>query len=1073
MRRKAIIILVSLTTLIIISWAGVTLYLVKFLELDTYKDQIIANVENSLHRKFRYAKGEFSLRTGPSITFSSVVIKEKDGDADFVTADQMSFRIALLPLLHKKIVLRRIILEHPAIRLIRDKSGTFNISDLLEVHKEAMPLQANGIQLTKGTMTFTDQAIAAEAVVTSLEETDLSVSQLVRGKHCDFKFSANVVDGEKRSAVTLDGDAKLADANKPLSTTTIRAKVHLKGLNVSRYWSYYSRYVPFRKILGSLDLDMTWKGMLTDFKSKGNVRLRGLRFDYPQVFHAVLTPRDLDLAYDMDFTPRNISVNSINLTIDGLNFRGNCAIKDIGSGDPRIVANAVSSHFQLERFNGYIPYGIIVKDTADFIEQHIKGGNYQLKEGRLNGRVSQILHMEQGDNYNILYINATVENGILSYGPQVPTFNTIKGILEMRGKDFNLKQMAGNFGISPFTLEGKITDYPLNSPSGYPFTMNISPRQPEAAWLMGKARGNKLALLGESTLRLTGNGYTSGYNLAGEWNLTPASYSYGNLVSKPAGRSNTISFKGNINKQGAKLTELQYHLLPLSLALAVDYRFTGNNPLQLDIKTNQFTIDDTSAIFPALRKYQPSGKVQGEVHGKGTGNDLAEFRWGGDISFADFAFKPFETMKNVSNINGTIRFQGDSLETSQLAARVGSTTVYAKGTLIGFKNPVLSLAFSSPSLDLTDLGFSAPKKPVRVDKVQGAITLKEEILQINSLSGMLNHSPITIKGTAGNIHRPKIDIAVSSPYLDIDNILYLRELERENNRSHSAGRMDVKASLQAASGKIKDVPFKKLKATASYEGGILYLQQVDFLAFDGGVTGKARIDTSKSGTPIYQVSCNLDKVSAEKVAHALGIKKQEITGNLSLQGEITMKGSSSEEFKNNALGSVKLQIEDGSLRRFSVLSKIFSILNVSQLIKFQLPDMVAGGMPFNKITGAISIRDGIAATSDLFLDSDAINISAIGKLNLTKNELDVTFGVQPLQTVDKVVSHIPVVGWILTGKNKSLITTYFEAKGKVEDPTVTAVPVKSLAKGVFNIFKRVFQLPAKLFTDTGEVILGN
>jgi len=29
-----------------------------------------------------------------------------------------------------------------------------------------------------------------------------------------------------------------------------------------------------------------------------------------------------------------------------------------------------------------------------------------------------------------------------------------------------------------------------------------------------------------------------------------------------------------------------------------------------------------------------------------------------------------------------------------------------------------------------------------------------------------------------------------------------------------------------------------------------------------------------------------------------------------------------------------------------------------------------------------------------------------------------------------------------------------------------------MAKGVFDIFKNIFQLPAKLFTDTGEVIFG-
>jgi uncharacterized protein YhdP len=187
---------------------------------------------------------------------------------------------------------------------------------------------------------------------------------------------------------------------------------------------------------------------------------------------------------------------------------------------------------------------------------------------------------------------------------------------------------------------------------------------------------------------------------------------------------------------------------------------------------------------------------------------------------------------------------------------------------------------------------------------------------------------------------------------------------------------------------------------------------------------------------------------------------------------LTAKGKTGADIKQTALGSVKFTIEDGSLRRFATLSKIFSLLNVSQLLKLQLPDMVSGGMPFNAITGSIAIRDGIVSSNDLFVDSDAMNISAVGKLDMVKEELDATIGVQPLQTVDRVVSRIPIVGWILTGKDRTLITAYFEAKGKVDDPKVSAIPVKSMAKGVFDIFKRVFELPGKLFTDTGEVIIG-
>ncbi len=178
------------------------------------------------------------------------------------------------------------------------------------------------------------------------------------------------------------------------------------------------------------------------------------------------------------------------------------------------------------------------------------------------------------------------------------------------------------------------------------------------------------------------------------------------------------------------------------------------------------------------------------------------------------------------------------------------------------------------------------------------------------------------------------------------------------------------------------------------------------------------------------------------------------------------------DIKRSALGNLRLRLEEGKLRKFNVLSKLFSLLNLSQLLKFQLPDMVHGGMPYNEIKGSFAVRDGSVATQDLFIKSDAINISVIGSADIVRELLDFTIGVQPLQTVDKVVNRIPVVGWLLTGKDRSVVTAYYEAKGSWSDPQVKSVSVKSLSKGAWNVFRRVFELPVRLFSDTGEVLLG-
>ncbi|MGZ6276946.1 MAG: YhdP family protein, partial [Syntrophales bacterium] len=221
-----------------------------------------------------------------------------------------------------------------------------------------------------------------------------------------------------------------------------------------------------------------------------------------------------------------------------------------------------------------------------------------------------------------------------------------------------------------------------------------------------------------------------------------------------------------------------------------------------------------------------------------------------------------------------------------------------------------------------------------------------------------------------------------------------------------------------------------------------------------------------------QAGFTIAKMSAEQILKYAGSETMPITGTLTMKGDVTAEGATISDLKKTAQGTATLFMEEGSLRRFPVLSKIFSILNVAQLLSFELPDMIADGMPYTSIKGTFSLKDGILTSNDLFVNSNAMNMSLVGKADIIREELDTIIGIKPFQTVDKVVSKIPIVGWILTDDTKSLITVYFKAQVKWSDPTVDAIPVRSMEKGVLDIFKRVFQLPEKLITDTGEVIMG-
>src|SRR6266545_1404296 len=164
----------------------------RLLYLDTYKDDIIAALKKSLHREIIYEKGAFTLGFIPSFTFTRVIIKEKDSDSVFVSTDKLTFKIALLPLLEKKLLLKEVHLENPVFRLLRSKNGVFNFSDIFEGEKEAVPLQVKSIRINHGSVTFIDQAVAQPGLTTSLENIDFYLSRLSRGENSDLKIAATM-----------------------------------------------------------------------------------------------------------------------------------------------------------------------------------------------------------------------------------------------------------------------------------------------------------------------------------------------------------------------------------------------------------------------------------------------------------------------------------------------------------------------------------------------------------------------------------------------------------------------------------------------------------------------------------------------------------------------------------------------------------------------------------------------------------------------------------------------------------------------------------------------------------------
>jgi len=1107
MKKRILKLSLCVTFVVILVTGGLFVYFYQQIQnLEAYRPTIVDYAKKALDRNITYESGHVAFGFSPALTFNRVEIMEKNGCDSFASAARLTVRIALLPyLLERKIILKEIHLLQPYIIIVRDKQGKWNIDDLIETKKES-PVEFGGLVAQEGTVTFRDQWISPQGIQTKFKDVHLKIDHLQRGEKSSFKFEAVLSESARKARLGMEGSLYLPRHPEPFMNSRIDSRLHIQELDLAIPWPYYRGKVPFQQLAGLLNVDVTVKGQKQEFTSSGIIELKNVKFQYPKVFPDPPVPASLRLAYELKRTPAEISLNKVELVVDDVRIKGQVAIKDLGTEDPFIDVKATLGPFDLGKYGQYIPYGIIPIGTSAFIKEHIRAGLFKMQEGSLTGRLSQLRKWGAAGHDNLLLVKTSVAKGVVDFGGSTPSFNGVTGELVFTERDIQFNQMTGYFGASPVNLTGKIAGYPLSKPAAYPFTATVQPTNRELAWLIGEDLFKKMSFSGNTTLKLSGMGPWADYRLNGEWHLTPAHYQYGDVMIKPAGQETHLDFVAAISDRKIKMDPFHYSLGPLVLSGTFMYPLKdANQPFSMSFRTNTVNLRDLQTCFPELKRRQVEGLAQAFISGEGGGNTGIGDHWRGDVSLQGASFHLSEKMKIIKDINGSIHLKGDKITSSRLSGCYGETPFTMAGSLAGFKNPAFSLTFSLPFFHSEDFGYQSLPAGYQIQDISGDVSFRDNLWQVRSLSARLKDAVVTARGSVQEGRERVINGDVSFSYLKGEDVAAVLKLEKTGDKrtagtpmsmhttvraaagklgdlSFSDLRADlgynankpeitplIKATVRAASGKLDDLTIKDIHAELGYNADKLEFSSLTWAMQGGRGAAKGSTRFPAAGSPLHHYQFQLDRVPAEALFWTAE-KDRRVRGTMTARGNLTATGKTAAELKASAAGMAKMCIEKGIIRKVNALYKIFSVLNMSQLLKLKLPDMTADGMPYNSITSTLLLKNGIMTSNDFYIDSEVMNILAMGSMDIIQKNLDLKVGLQPLQTVDKVVSMIPVAGWILTDDDRRFITVYFEVKGPLEDPAVRAIPVRELSAEARDMFKRVFKLPGKLITDTGEVL---
>ncbi|HET7318284.1 MAG TPA: AsmA-like C-terminal domain-containing protein, partial [Nitrospirota bacterium] len=196
----------------------------------------------------------------------------------------------------------------------------------------------------------------------------------------------------------------------------------------------------------------------------------------------------------------------------------------------------------------------------------------------------------------------------------------------------------------------------------------------------------------------------------------------------------------------------------------------------------------------------------------------------------------------------------------------------------------------------------------------------------------------------------------------------------------------------------------------------------------------------------------------EPALTCLAGKDVKISGVFDLSGTLSARGKP-DALVSSLQGSAEFTAREGHFYRSPTLAKILSLLNVSDLLRGNLSDFRAKGLSYRSISIRAGIRSGKLDLQELVIDSSAMNIVGQGVIDLKDSTVSMTVLVAPFTTVDKIVSKIPVVNYIL---EETLVSIPVTMSGRISDPEVKFMPASAVGDGVLGILKRTLKAPVKI-----------
>lgn len=1004
------------STLIFIVGLTAGLLLIALLQLDigAYKVELANHLERTLNKPVRLGDASLSFHGGIALDFRNLSIG--DDNSFSLHVPQLTSTLNPFALLRGEIDIEQVVLDYPSLKLTLPQGQGGSDLDLTR-------LGLKTLQVRKGSLLISYPGTAGKPL--RVENFNLVIHGLGKGLVSQAATTATLFQNNRNADLKAFIELTRSHQNQPWRQGRLRGNLSLNHLRSRIFGHWESEQLPQR-----FDLALGFEGVPSE-RVKLTADLRD----------SLSSKSLISLSSHWRSQDAEDSFSNIKLGLVGIPFSGKLRL---------------DRHQQEAVLRGHI-------ELQETRLSTLLAANPEHPLKSLTGRIVQLTADFSGP------LRATMEN---PFSPlqraqlRLDRLSYSKGALALKEGRVEIKFLNGR--LSQVTGEGRLnaTSFELKGESGtlstpapeFNLDLNALTDLNELHRSAKAPFWKRQKLSGKVPLKLQLNGRFDDVEARMSADLDQSRLTLGKMLDKQVDQPLQLFLSARLKPNQIQLTEAGAQFDRARLNTHGDLR-RKNGRWSGTLLLSDFETGRLQPYSPLFEFFRIAGLAKGRIELDKNPRMLLDMQNGSS--------RLARILGKLNQASGQILFDRRGIDFGTVKGKLGDSPVKISGAMKNWRNPLFALRMTGEEVRAQDLIFS--NREMTLQNIDAHLLINRGGISFNAIDATLEKKTrVRVEGMMRGYHEPQIYLEASSDDADILDIINLFSGPRaEQTNSGSGNKTSLELLARVKKGRLGSFYFENAVGRIHDRNEVFTLYPFDFQIGKGRASGRVEFDRTRDY--LLKISGAASNCDADRVYEMLfeekGIFKGTLSGNFYLEGEEV-----GERFWKTAKGGGHLRIHKGVMRELKGFAEIFSLLNVSQLFKFRLPDMNKEGLPFSLLETSGRMTDGILSYDDFRITSPAINISAVGKIDSLNKTVDSTVGIKPLRTVDIILSRVPLFGWVLTGEEEALITALFTLKGKLADPKVSAAPASSVAKTALGIIGRALTLPLRVIQKTNELL---